>query len=758
MAQFQDCKHAFTTCVFVIYGVQCAAGFHLLTVACFRSITSSKARDKSLRSQTLQKAWIRIDIVCKLRSAIEVQIPFVPKYLPRSNPPCQVIADFHDPSLILDDPRSQRFIHYRFTREDGTIGFVVGNLSKDTIPQDEDQEVDLTDIFRYVTPQELQRYEHEDWKQEIERESNRPKLGRPRKQSRSPSQTSREAELSLDVQVSQKLRRERSRKRSLDQTGFLVANAQYPTSQPLPRRSGRPAKTKNTSSILSRVVIPLSDASHRQSGALNASPPTISSVENSFRALSSQSRALPLSTQAPLRASYSMVQTALSETESEAEGAMDSRDRSERAMSSGEQSEEKLTLIPSSNRRSLVIKGAKSKSSTTNSETEQVDVETTQFRKENIDSAVPDQSYLDPKEDPPNAGPDLLGQSQATNVRRSPSLDDSSGVLKQFQITQVKRLAQRPQSKSDNSDKPPSQLSSPASWSASNFLPNSIRNYFKPKVIPPQPQSKSPVKGSFSSLDVSAPAGASSLFASRPSKSSGSCKQEPSPPRHRNLTSSKPNSAALATTPPRQRELRRSITPHFPSAGILNKEGKVEPSYSSSLNSHGSHQIIGSVAGSPLRQRRSPVTDDLALKHKTLEQAASRALPASASMSTSTSTSASRAKSHKSERAVKEGQQAAVREKRSSSHAAASKISSESAFGSASGSSNRASSKHMPHKDRQPALREERRLDSRPASSKPDPISAPLSSASATSRKKGKDQGLRLGEWILTSKSSDDEG
>ncbi|KAL9044901.1 MAG: hypothetical protein Q9214_001997, partial [Letrouitia sp. 1 TL-2023] len=662
-------------------------------------------------------------------SVIEVQIPFVPKYLPRSNPPCQVIADFHDPSLILDDPRSLRFIRYRFTRENGTIGFVVGNMSKDTIAQDEDQEVDLTDILRYVTPQELQRYEHEDWKQEADRETNRRKVGRPRKQTRSPNKSSVEVEQPLDIQVGKEIRRERSRKRSLDQTGFLVTNAQPPISQPLPRRPGRPVRTKNAPSTLSGDIILPSDASHRQS----------------FR-----SRALPLSTETPPRASYSMVQTALSETESEAQGAIDSGNRSERAISSRDQSEEELALIPSSNQRSLLIKDEKSKSSTSNSETEQDDVKTAQFWKESIDSPMPDHRSPDPDEDLPNSGRDLLGQFQATNVRRLPRHDDSSVVLKQFQVTQVRRLVKRTQSKSSDSDKLPSWRSSPASWSASKFLPNSIRNSLKTKSSPPQPQLKSPAKGSFGGSSAPAPASASSLFSSRPTQTLEPRKQESSHSRHRNLSPSKPNTTALPKTPLGQRELRKSITPHFPSAGILNKDGNIEPSYSSPLKLRSSHQIISNAARDQLRQRRPPVTDELALKHNIPDQAdnrhASRAPPASAS----------RAHSRRSHNAVKEDQQAAVREQRRSPHAAASEISSKSAFGSASGSS-KASSKRLLHKDRRLALLEERRRDSRPAS-KPNSMSGPLSSSSAASRESLKDQRLRLGECILTSDSSDGEG
>lgn len=688
-------------------------------------------------------------------------------------------------------------------------------MFKGTAAQDEDQEVDLTEILRYVTPQELQRYEHEDWKQEMGRETNRRKLGRPRKQPRSPNKGSVEAELPLGGQLGPKTRCKGSRKRSLDQTGFLVASAQHPASQSLPRTLGRPERTKNAPSTLSQDVMLLSDASRRQSSPLNAGPLPIFPTKDSSRAQSSRSRALPLSTETPPRASYSMVQTALSETESEAQGADDSRNWSERAMSSRDQSEEQHILISSSKPRSLLIKDGKSKSSTSNGETEQVNVKTTQFGKESINSAAPDHRSPDPDEDPPYSGRDILGQFQATNVRRLPLHDDSPVVLNQFQVTQVRSLAKMSQSKSGGSDKLPSQSSPPASWPASNFLPNSIRNSLKPKAIPPQPQLKSSAKGSFGGSAAPAPAGASSLLASRSTQTLQPCQQESSSPRQQNLSPSEPDSTAWPTTPSGQRELRKSITPHFPSAeilnkdkntepsysspfksrgshkinsntargplrqrkslitdgqhelrksitpyfpsvGILNKDGNIKPSYSSSLKSRGSHEINSNAARNPLRQSRSLVTGELSLKHNTPDQANNR--HAARASPTSTSTSASRAQSRRSQHAVKEDQQAAVWGKRRSPHAAASKISSKSAFGSASVSSKRASSKHLPHKDRRPTLLEERRRDSRPTSSKPDSTSGPLSSSPAAFREKLEDQELWRRELILPFESSDDGG
>lgn len=734
----------------------------------------------------------------------------MPKYLPRSNPPCQVIADFYDPSLILDDPRSQRFILYRFTRQNGTIGFVVGSLFKDAKAQEEDQEVDLSDILRHVTPQELQRYEHEDWKQEIDREANRRKPGRPKKQSRSPKNSSIEAELPLAVKNGLKTRRRRSRKRSLDQTGFLVvAHAQHPTSETIPQGPGRPERIENARPALSQDTVLLSDTPHHRPGALNARPLPISPIKGSSRNQSSRSRLISLSTETPPRALYSMVQTALSETKSESPGANDSRNRSERAMSSKDKNEAELTLIPSSNQRSLLTKGVKSMSSTSNSETEQVTVKSTQLRKESIDPALPDHRSPDPDEDPSNTGRDLLGQFRATNMRRLPRREDSSVILKQFQATQVRSLAERPQSNSGDSDKLPSQPSSPASWSTSNLLPNSTRKPLQPQASPPQPQLKRPPKASFGGSSGLTSAGTSSLFASRSTQTLEPCKQKSSPPRHQNLSPSGPNSMALPTTSLEQRELRKSITPHFPSAGILKRDGNFEPSYSSPFKSRGIHKkksstarsllrkrrslvtyaqhelrksitpqfpsagrinkdgsiephygsslksgsdIRSHAARSPLRQRRSSVTDKLELKQYIPDQAdshhAARAPPAS--------TLASGVHSGRSQHAVKEDQQAAVRKKRSP-RAAAPKISSKSALGSASGSSIRANSKHLPHKDRRPVHLRDKRGEPRPAPSKPDPISG-LSSSSASSHEKLEDEELWRRELILPYESSDDEG
>ncbi|KAL8941253.1 MAG: hypothetical protein Q9216_002356 [Gyalolechia sp. 2 TL-2023] len=80
----------------------------------------------------------------------------------------------------------------RYTKEDGTIGFTINTrpgLGQATGDNDE-VDIDLAQIYEYVTPEELERYENHDWELEDERERNRPKLGRPRKTQQPPADMS----------------------------------------------------------------------------------------------------------------------------------------------------------------------------------------------------------------------------------------------------------------------------------------------------------------------------------------------------------------------------------------------------------------------------------------------------------------------------------------------------------------------------------------------------------------------------------------
>lgn len=72
----------------------------------------------------------------------------------------------------------------RFSKDDGGIAFTVKLPDKGNIAGNE-VEVDLRNIYNYVSPDELERYENLDWELEDERRRNRKKVGRPRKTSAS---------------------------------------------------------------------------------------------------------------------------------------------------------------------------------------------------------------------------------------------------------------------------------------------------------------------------------------------------------------------------------------------------------------------------------------------------------------------------------------------------------------------------------------------------------------------------------------------
>ena len=69
----------------------------------------------------------------------------------------------------------------RFIKDDGFIRFTV-RIGVGVGDSAEKIDVDLENIYDYVTPGELERFEHLDWEEEIEREKIRRKDGRPRKE------------------------------------------------------------------------------------------------------------------------------------------------------------------------------------------------------------------------------------------------------------------------------------------------------------------------------------------------------------------------------------------------------------------------------------------------------------------------------------------------------------------------------------------------------------------------------------------------
>lgn len=114
---------------------------------------------------------------------VEIQIPSVPRYVPNTEL-SKELADQKIAAVTLTDDCRNGIILSRFTTEDGRIGFTIRIRYADgaeTSADSEEVDVNLPNIYKYVTSAELERYEHHELELEAEREANRPKVGRPRK-------------------------------------------------------------------------------------------------------------------------------------------------------------------------------------------------------------------------------------------------------------------------------------------------------------------------------------------------------------------------------------------------------------------------------------------------------------------------------------------------------------------------------------------------------------------------------------------------
>lgn len=117
------------------------------------------------------------------RTLIEILIPSVPRYIPNTKLPRELLEQ-KLAAITLDHDRRNGAILSRFTKEDGRIGFTIRVPCANGTEISADEEgfdVDLARIYDYVTPAELERYEHHELELEAEREANKPKVGRPRK-------------------------------------------------------------------------------------------------------------------------------------------------------------------------------------------------------------------------------------------------------------------------------------------------------------------------------------------------------------------------------------------------------------------------------------------------------------------------------------------------------------------------------------------------------------------------------------------------
>ncbi|KAL8901335.1 MAG: hypothetical protein Q9207_005249 [Kuettlingeria erythrocarpa] len=108
---------------------------------------------------------------------VEVQVPFVPPYVP-ANRPFRGAVHWQYDSHTAEQLKGS--VISRFTKNDGLIGFTV-RIGSDIADASDEVDVDLANVYDYVTPEELERFENLDWEKEIERDRNRPKVGRPRK-------------------------------------------------------------------------------------------------------------------------------------------------------------------------------------------------------------------------------------------------------------------------------------------------------------------------------------------------------------------------------------------------------------------------------------------------------------------------------------------------------------------------------------------------------------------------------------------------
>ncbi|KAL8749985.1 MAG: hypothetical protein Q9184_006595 [Pyrenodesmia sp. 2 TL-2023] len=111
---------------------------------------------------------------------VEVQVPWVPPYVPATRP-ARDVSYWRDDFSNHTARQLNGSVISRFTKDNGFISFTVRVGSEDD-KAGKVIDVDLAKIYDHVTPEELERFENLDWEEEIEREKNRPKVGRPRKE------------------------------------------------------------------------------------------------------------------------------------------------------------------------------------------------------------------------------------------------------------------------------------------------------------------------------------------------------------------------------------------------------------------------------------------------------------------------------------------------------------------------------------------------------------------------------------------------
>ncbi|KAL9123812.1 MAG: hypothetical protein Q9217_006798, partial [Psora testacea] len=117
-----------------------------------------------------------------------VRLPQKAKYTSKSAPPTLVHhSDQTFQQLAISDSRWRRVVLHRFMTENGGIVFALGTKFGGTVTRDK-EDVPLSQIYDFVTPDELRRFENQDYDDEDERERMRLLNMKPRGRSRKDPQ------------------------------------------------------------------------------------------------------------------------------------------------------------------------------------------------------------------------------------------------------------------------------------------------------------------------------------------------------------------------------------------------------------------------------------------------------------------------------------------------------------------------------------------------------------------------------------------
>ncbi|KAL9004663.1 MAG: hypothetical protein Q9188_002523 [Gyalolechia gomerana] len=580
-----------------------------------KSTTSSGAPSRQSKRRAQPSSTPSDSLLPRSKPSIEVQIPWVPPYIPHLSTPVLPYPRPTAPGRVQD--RCDGSILSRYTKADGTIGFTVNigpRLGKET-GGEEEIDIDLARIYEYVTPGELERYENHDWELEDERERNRPKLGRPRKVQKPPVDI-------LDLNGTHKPMRPpgRPRKRPvkrLPEANETTASAFVGVHVPSPVKPGEATSTYSSSASLPSA----SKVSCQRE-------PTTSSMEDVFPSHtrdsdvqvdqltpSNANRVVGAKVPEPSpsrrhKASYSMVQAALGDSESSDDG--------EVLPDFG--SEDELTLVPTTQKRRFPM-GAEATNSIPHKEPGHESLFLTPFGSVDAQSqhshedraaSADDQSLSEGSiGSPSNDVTDLLEQFQASKTRRVRS-NSPNGFSSNAQRSKTVDVYIKPRNPTKASAIPANPQHQPAVPSESQSLQLGLIHGYKRVVsntfrqrravhLPPTPSEPyehrtaglaPPLSANFA--PEAKPADLSQAVRKRQGQlPRGSVNPGPTP-------TAAPDSQKKST-PPSSRKNRHSMTPHFPPS----KRSHQEP-MSTSLRGGITHSFSANTT--PRHQRRARLT------------------------------------------------------------------------------------------------------------------------------------------------------